>query len=1192
MLTIHRAERADRLVDALASVVVEPLDDPFTPEVVAVPTRGIERWLTQRLSTSLGASPDRQDGVCANIDFPFPGRLVGRALAAATDMDPDEDPWLPERSVWPLLAVVDDHLDDAWMAALAAHLGGPGPDPDETRRARRFGAVRHLADLFDRYGVHRPSLIEAWAAGDDTDGQGQPLPADVAWQASLWRYLRERVGAPSPAERLRAACTRLRDEPALVDLPPRLSLFGLTRLPATHVDVLDAIAAGRDVNLFLLHPSPVLWDRIAHQADGRGPLPRRNEDPTAAMPQNPLLATWGRDAREMQLVLAGPDDSPPHDDQHHHIDVETDTLLHRLQADVRADLAPPGAPLPGSPDRRMLLNLADDSVQVHACHGRARQVEVLRDAVLQLLANDPTLEPRDVIVMCPDIEAFAPLIQATFGAGQLDPPAPDTRPPDTRPQGTGTGMPDLHVRLADRSLRQTNPVLAVVSELLELADARVTASQVVDFASREPVRRRFRLDDDDLARIEEWVAATGIRWGLDAAHRAPYRLDALGANTWRTGLDRLLLGVTMAEDELRLVGGVLPLDDVDSGDIDLAGRLAELIARLHTAVTELSEPQPIEAWVEAIATAADTLTATSERDGWQRVELQRILRDIVAEASGGASGEAAGGEAASGGSATPLALAEIRAVLADRLRGRPTRANFRTGHLTMCTLVPMRSVPHRVVCLLGLDDGMFPRRTAPDGDDIIERAPCVGDRDPRSEDRQLLLDALLAATDHLVITYTGRDERTNAVRPAAVPLGELLDVVDRTARTAPTARTARTATPTRAARIVTGDEDGTTSRAREQIVVHHPLQSFDVRNFVSGELITDHAWSFDVVALGGARASVAERSTPTAFLGGPLPAVDTDLVELDDLVRFVQHPVKAFLRQRLGIVVSDGEEESTDGLPVELDSLERWTVGQRVLEERLAGLDPDVCNTAELVRGGLPPGLLGTRMLDDLWPVVDDIVAAATAAVPQGAELASVEINVDLGEGRTLVGTVPDVVGDVLRTATYSTVGAKQRLAAWVRLLALTAAHPERSLTAVTLGRGKEGELGMAVIAPLGADAESRRRAAVDQLRVLVDLHARGMCEPLPLYCKTSAAYAAAKPAQRESRARTEWQTERWDREDRDPEHQLALGGVVLFAVLLQEPPRDDERGAGWAAEEVTRFGRYARRLWDPLLAVERRSNL
>ena len=758
-ILVEPSERADRLVDALAAILLDPLDDPFTPEVVAVPTRGVERWITQRLSTMLGTSPGRHDGVCANVAFPFPGRLVGSALAAATGVDPEGDPWAPERAVWPLLAVVDDHLGDEWLAPLATHLGGAGPDADESRRDRRFGAVRHLADLFDRYSLHRPEMIAAWAAGDDTDGRGTPLPHDVIWQAALWRLLRERIGTPSPAERLPAACAKLRDEPGVVDLPARLSLFGLTRLATSHAEVLDALGAARDVHLFLLHPSPVLWDRVA-ELSSRIRLDRYHGAETTAPPRSrrtrcsPPGAATPVSCSSSLAGMPAPTSTIP----------STPTTTPCCAAS-RPTSAPTGhrraLRCPGAPDARLPLDSTDRSVQVHSCHGRARQVEVLRDALLHLLADDPTLEPRDVIVMCPDIESFAPLIQATFGSGERDGETPS--PLDA------AGLPDLRVRLADRSLRQTNAVLGVVADLLTLADSRMTASEVVDLASRDPVRRRFGLDDDDLARIEEWVAGAGIRWGLDAAHRLPFQLDSCAENTWRAGLDRLLLGVTMAEEDLRLVDGVLPLDDVDSGDIDLAGRLAELVARVDSATAALRTPQPIGGWVDAIASAADALTATSQRDAWQRDELTRLLADLVDE---------------SASADTPLALAEVRSLLADRLQGRPTRANFRTGHLTMCTLVPMRSVPHRVVCLLGLDDGAFPRRTAPDGDDIIERDPCVGDRDVRSEDRQLLLDAVLAATDHLVVTYCGRDERTNAVLPPAVPLGELLDVIDATAHTA------------------------------------------------------------------------------------------------------------------------------------------------------------------------------------------------------------------------------------------------------------------------------------------------------------------------------------------------------------------------------------------------------------------------
>ena len=1073
MLHVHRAERADGLVRALRELLRVPLPDAFAREVVSVPTRGIERWLAQQLSSGLGTRPGRQDGVCANVDFPPPARLVGEAVAAASGIDGETDPWLPGRAVWPLLEVVDRCLHEPWLGVLARHLEG------ETRHARRFSTVRHLADLFDRYALHRPDMVEAWRAGEDT-----------RWQAELWRRLDARLVEPGPAERLRGACERLAEEPGLIDLPERLAVFGLTRLPVGHMRILRTIAAHRDVHLFLLHPSPALWERI----HGTPPVVRRREDPTVFLPRSRLLTSWGRDARELQLVIEAGGEFVDH---HHAVEQRTATLLERIQADVRGDRMP-GDREPVDPD--------DRSLQVHACHGRARQVEVVRDAILHLLEEDDTLEPRDVIVMCPDIETFAPLIQATFGAGEVsgDDDELDALPADVRP-------PDLRVRLADRSLRQTNPVLGVASRLIELASERVTASQVLDLADREPVRRRFRLDDDDLTRIEDWVGASGVRWGLDAEHRKAFKLDKVASNTWRAGLDRVLVGVTMTEDEQRLFEGVLPLDDVDSRAIDLAGRFAELVDRLRAALDALTDPKPIGAWAAALADAADSLTATSQRDAWQRSELQRILEEAASEA---------------GPASAPLELAEVRALLADRLKGRPTRANFRTGSLTICTLVPMRSVPHRVVCLLGLDDGAFPRKAPRDGDDLMVDDPHVGERDPRAEDRQMLLDALLAAQDQLIIAYTGNDERTNIVKPPAVPVGELLDVVDRTART----------------------EDG--RAARELVAVRHPLQPFDPKNFGAPP------WSFDHVTLEGARALTADRVAPAAFLAAPLPPLDAPVIEVEDLVRFAEHPARAFLRRRLGISVAEYDDEVEDALPVELDGLAKWGVGERMLRARLAGADPQAAYRAEIARGALPPGMLGKPVVEGLLPQVEQIVRAAEACA--SGEAASADVTVDLG-GRTLSGTVPGVHGDVVLRATFSRLSAKHRIAAWVRLLALTATHPGRAFAAVTVGRGPDG-LTIARIPPIAS--------ATEQLATLVELYDAGMREPLPLACLTSAAFASGG----EGAARRAWESEwSFDKEDKELEHQLVFGGILTFDELCSDP----------------RFADVAQRLWAPLLAIE-----
>jgi exodeoxyribonuclease V gamma subunit len=1118
MLHLHRADRADRLADALAGLLARPLGDPFDPELVAVPTRGMERWLAQRLSATLGASAGRRDGICAGVEFPPPRTLLGGALALASGIDPDRDPWLPERAVWPLLEVVEANAGEPWLAPLARAVGLAGDgEPAERRRGQRLTVISHVAALFHRYGRYRPEVLEAWAAGHDVDGAGGALPERLRWQAELWRALRECIGQPSPAERLGPALARLREEPEVVALPERLAGFGLTRLAAADRAVIGALAAAREVHLFLLHPSPALWASLA----GTGGVPRRRaEDRSARQAHHPLLRSWGRDSRELQLALPATGEDHPHP-----LDRAAGTLLERLQADIVADRRPDGT---------MTLDPGDQSVTVHACHGRARQVEVLRDAVLAALQDDPGLEPRDVVVMCPDIEAFAPLIQATFG------PAAES------------DDGDLRLRLADRSLRQTNGVLAVLARLLELAGGRLTASEVLDFADREPVRRRFRLRDDDLTLIGRWVRDTGIRWGLDRHHREPFRVD-LDEGTWAAGLDRVLLGVTLAEAGSRRLGGALPLDGID--DIDLAGRLAELVARLRSAVDALSPAQTLPEWARSLEWAAGALTATSPADAWQATELRRLLDELLS-----------GLEARD--AAPVLTRTELRALLGERLAGRPTRANFRTGHLTVCTMYPMRSVPHRVVCLLGLDDGVFPRKPPGDGDDLLLAGPLIGERDPRSEDRQLLLDALLAAEERLIVTFAGADERTNLPRPPAVPVGELLDALDATARRA----------------------DG--AAARTQVLVRHPLQPFDRRNFEPGRLVPARSFSFDRTAYAGARARSGPRRDPPEFLAAPLPAAPGDVISLGDLADFIVAPAKAFLAGRLGVRLSEPRDEISDALPVELDPLEGWGVGQRLLDALLAGADEQEAYRAELARGLLPPGHLAVPVIRERLPVAAEIARVARAEAGDAAR-APLEIHVPLADGRLLYGGLLAVRGEVLLQPTFSRVQARQRLTAWVRLVAATATDPARAWSAVTVGRGRGDRILVVRIPPLGADPAARARAAQTELARLIDLYDRGMREPLPLPCRTAAAYVEALRRGEDPREaadgewRSSWGRDNWiDREDAAPEAVLVWGERAIDA-LLAEPPALGEAGEGWAESERCRFGRLARRLWDPLLERE-----
>src|SRR6478735_1002227 len=694
-LRLHRAPRADQLAEALGTLLATPPDDPFAQELVLVPARGVERWLSQRLSHRLGRG-DTDDGVCAGVEFRSPRSLVAELTGTVHD-----DPWAPDALAWPLLEVIDESLDEPWSRTLARHLGHfDTGDEAEFRRGRRYSVARRLAGLFASYAVQRPQLLVDWLGGHATDGCGGDLDDDLAWQPPLWRALADRVDAPPPHVRQAEAVARLRQ--GVTDLPPRLSLFGHTRMPVTEIELLAALAHAHDVHVWLPHPSDVLWRALA---DESGLVPRRS-DQSHRRVDHPLLATLGRDVRELQRSLAVTGAV----DHHHDGPPAPDTLLGWLQSDLAANEVRPAGRALAEDDR---------SVQVHSCHGPARQVDVLREVLLGLLEDDRTLEPRDILVMCPDIETYAPLITAGFGLGDV---VEDGHPAHR-----------LRVRLADRALTQTNPLLGVAAQLLDLAGGRATASAVLDLAQAAPVRRRFGFTDDDLDTMTAWVRESGVRWGFDREHRDAFGLAGYQQNTWRAGLDRVLSGVVMSADAQAWLDTTLPLDDVGSTRIELAGRFAEYVDRVRSVTDRLDGSRPLADWLGALGDGIDVLTRVGRDDGWQVGQVQRELAGVAADAD-----TLAG---------TALRLPDVRALLASHLAGRPTRANFRTGTLTVCTMVPMRSVPHRVVCLLGLDDGVFPRFGLADGDDVLARRPVTGERDVRSEDRQLFFFNDPAATE-------------------------------------------------------------------------------------------------------------------------------------------------------------------------------------------------------------------------------------------------------------------------------------------------------------------------------------------------------------------------------------------------------------------------------------------------------------
>jgi exodeoxyribonuclease V gamma subunit len=1090
VLHLHRAPRTDLLADALGELLSTPLDDPFATELVLVPARGVERWLSQRLSHRLGTSDARGDGVCAGVEFRFPRSLVAELTGTR-----DEDPWAPEALAWPLLHVLDESLDEPWAATLAQHLGHRDTgDEADFRRGRRYAVARRLAGLFASYAAQRPQLLVDWSAGRATDGLGNDLDADLAWQPPLWRALADEVEAPVPAERHAATLERLGDGPS--DLPPRVSLFGHTRMPVTEIELLCALAAHHDLHLWLPHPSDDLWQRLT---DLQAPTPR-HADASHRRARHPLLASLGRDQRELQRSLLGVGARDSGTDTQVATTGLPATLLGWLQADLRADAVRPDGRQQEPDDR---------SVQVHRCHGPARQVQVLREVLLGLLEDDPTLEPRDILVMCPDIENYAPLITAAFGLGDVV-------------EG-GHPAHRLRVQLADRALSQTNPLLGVAAQLLDVAGSRATASAVLDLAQSPPVRRRFGFVDDDLDTMADWVRESGVRWGFDADHRQPFGVRYL-QNTWRFGLDRVLTGVALSDDSQAWLGTALPLDDVGSNRVELAGRFSEYVDRLVAATDRLTGTRPLADWLDGLSAGVAELTRVDRDDQWQLGQVQRELARVAVEA----------GERA----ASPLRLTDVRAMLDDHLAGRPTRANFRAGSLTVCTMVPMRSVPHRVVCLLGLDDGVFPRQRTVDGDDVLARTPVTGERDVRSEDRQLLLDAISAATDKLVVTYTGADPHSGQDRPPAVPLGELLDALDRT----------------------------TASPVRDAIVVKHPLQGFDLRNVEPGRLGTPTPFTFDPQMLAAAQAATGPRPAPPPFLlqplAEPIERAAGDEIALTDLVAFFKDPVKGFFRA-LELTLPWDVDGVSDAMPVEIDQLETWGVGDRMLADMMRGIHPDTAREIEWRRGALPPGQLGWRKATEVREVAMNLAVAALTH--RQVEPKAYDVDIELRGGRRLTGTVTPVYGDRLVAVGYSRLDGKHLLESWVRLLALAASHPDHNWTALTVGRAPRGT--QAAQRLLGPPVD----APLPLLSGLVDLYDDGRRAPLQLPIRTSFAWASAAYMGQDPKpeAAKKWRSSRFPGEDADPAHVRVWGEHSDLDDLSELPA-------------------LAERLWFPLLASER----
>jgi len=1064
-LDLRISTRPEALVDVLVDRLAVPSDDPFVPDLVVVPNAGMREWVATRLISALG--------VLSGVEFVFPADLSRRTFGLP---GPDADLWRPERLAWHVLAMMVDGTD-------------LGRTPWEGVPRRPWAVARRVADLLERTASQRPDLVAGWL---DEEGDAGLDPAR-GWQAVTWRALRARVGEPSPAERLSlavhspaasraplpaslASSLTLHERlPALPELPERLSVFGLSSLSGPIAAVLVEAARVSDVLVLATTATDAAVREARALAIDAAPTAAREllvaPDRPSEVRQDthPLLASWGRPALEAATMLARLPVEPTIVGRE---DGEGTSQLARLQAAVHA-----GEPVaPQSFDRE---RGGDGSVQVHACHGLARQLEVLRDALLHAMEVDPTLLPRDIAVLCADLEAVAPLAVPILAAD--------------------VGGRRLPILVTDRAASTTPPVQTALDTALALAVSRLERDEVLTFLSLPVVAAALGLDADDLAMLERVADDLDVRWGRDAAHRERWGYPAgVAVGTWRETLDRLLAGLLLDPDG-DLVGGIAPV--VGSGMQDLAriGRLADaldVVAHLADLAHPERGPRPMEGWAAPLRWLVDTLLrpqrsvdAATHAFAAQAAQVREIVDALISDA-------------AVAGVTHPIDVRELRAALADRFVGGGSRARLRTGHVSVASLAPLRGVPFRVIAVVGAGDALLGANAA-DDDDVLALAPRIGERDTSGERRAALLDAVLAARGTLIVTCDGQDVRTGATLDLPTIVEELLDAL-----------------PEVNGPGITGGGDG----AGAPLVVRHPRHLVDRRNLTVGagslaRIDRSRPWTFSPSALraldaheaasdaalrpaAGAGVLTATTSAPrwrTVPLGPPrvsssgaapgaapgaVPGASSAapvradsgrgaLVELriEDVVEALRRPARVFLRERLGVRLP--RELTSDPRSIELwvdDPLARWAIGQDLLAHLTAGGAVEGWIATRPAYGGLPPGRIGRALLasfvDEVTALHDAAgrpVTGISATIPSrdrpGTLVRTSPVGVELDitrraerAGRAdvtrvrLVGSVTHLDGTVVDVR-YSRDHAAEVLSAGVALLAVVAQGPVAGAT-------------------------------------------------------------------------------------------------------------------------------------------------
>lgn len=1039
-LHLFTSNRLETLAVHLAERLREPLSSALAPEIVVVRNKGMERWLRQELA--------RRHGVCANYEFPFPehfGREIFQKLlpaggsGATTRLDRDI-------LTWRILRELPTLLERAEFAPLRHYLAGTPDDRKLIQLASR------IANLFDQYLIFRPQMILDW-----DDGRSGRAGHDAGWQPILWRAV------SADAREIHAARLRQRVAALLNDeehptpgLPQRLSIFGVSALPPFHLELFAGLAGRTQVNLFLLQPSKEYWGDITSPREDERVLKRRPAGGADAFQLhlergNRLLASMGYLGRDFLKLLLDVGDWVPHED---FSEPGESSLLRAIQSDI-LHLRDRGR----QPDcEPIALPASDDSVRIHSCHSPLREMEVLHDHLLDWFARDPSLAPRDIVVMTPEIETYAPFIHAVFGA----PEDPARRIPYS---------------VADRGARRQSSVIEAFLQLLDLPGSRLGAATVLELLEPPALRERFEITAGDLESIRRWVEETNIRWGADTAHQTALELPAMPGNTWRDGLDRLLLGYGMFSEDGRTFADILPYSDIEGDSAEVLGRFAKFLEEVFTLLRELPQPRTLIDWADYGEALVERFFRSTEDNAFDLQLIRSSLEDLRQQ-----SADAGFDQPVS----LDLLLERLRPALEDDLH--PT--GFLTGGVTFCGLKPMRSIPFQVICLVGMNDNVFPRPVQHLSFDLMARQPRLGDRSTREDDRYLFLETILSARARLHISYVGQSQRDNSAAPPSVLVSELLDYIEQGFTLA----------------APESSKAATSASLREHIVTRHRLQAFHEDYFTP-----DHRlFSYSSENCHASTASRASRHAPGEFFTGPLAEPDETLrrTTIEDLAAFLTNPARALLKLRLNLDLPEGAEELAESEPFMLDALAAYKLREELATARVI-TPADSIHHFETHRaaGELPPGSIGGVEFQRTSNAARDFLERLAAEELPGSTRADQNqppVDLELGPFR-LTGTLPSQGRRGRLLHRCAKARPKDRLRAWIHHLAANIHTPGQTTVFV-------GENATHVFRP------PNNAAAL--LRALLEVYWTGLRAPLKFFPKTSFAYAeAAQPKEKKTKS-------------------------------------------------------------------------